>query len=72
MDGIPALINPEFEPVSQTRFLAHKAMIAVDLSGQPPITYTWRYLTRHEIMNDQINLKQLTPLERGVFFQRLV
>ena len=57
MDGIPALINPAFEPVSQTRFLAHKAMIAVDLSGHPPITYTWRYLRWHEIMNDQINLK---------------
>lgn len=54
-DGIPALDSPDFIPVAQeTRIGAREPVIAVELDGAEPRAYPIRYLTWHEIVNDQI------------------
>jgi len=54
-DGIPALSAPEMIPVDQeTRIMGREPVIAVELDGQVPRAYPIRYLTWHEIVNDQI------------------
>ncbi|GAA6202271.1 DUF3179 domain-containing protein [Aquicoccus sp. SU-CL01552] len=54
-DGIPALSDPAFWPVtSETRLAAREPVIALELDGSPPRAYPLRYLTWHEIVNDRI------------------
>lgn len=54
-DGIPALSDPDFIPVSQeTRLDAREPVVAIELEGQTPRAYPVRYLMWHEIVNDRI------------------
>lgn len=54
-DGIPALSDPAFVEVGQeTRIGPTEPVIAVEIEGQRPRAYPIRYLTWHEIVNDQI------------------
>lgn len=54
-DGIPALSDPAFVPVAaETRIGDREAVIAVEIDGQTPRAYPIRYLTWHEIVNDEI------------------
>lgn len=54
-DGIPALDDPAFKPVAEeTRIGAREPVIAVELPGAEPRAYPIRYLTWHEIVNDEV------------------
>ena len=54
-DGIPALDDPTFLAVSEeVRIGDREAVITVELDGQHPRAYPIRYLTWHEIVNDEI------------------
>ena len=53
-DGIPALIDPEFEPVGAKSGLgAREAVIALEIQGEAR-AYPLRYLMWHEIVNDEV------------------
>ncbi|EAR51525.1 hypothetical protein OG2516_01361 [Oceanicola granulosus HTCC2516] len=55
-DGIPALDDPSFHPVAEEQDLAPlEPVIAVELEGATPRAYPIRYLTWHEIVNDEID-----------------
>ncbi len=52
-DGIPALSNPGFIPVlDEARIDGREPVITLELAGQTPRAYPIRYLTWHEIVND--------------------
>ena len=54
-DGIPALDDPSFIAVSdEPRIGNREPVIAVEIDGEIPRAYPIRYLTWHEIVNDQI------------------
>jgi hypothetical protein len=54
-DGIPAIDDPEFIPVSEeTRLRPTEPVIAVEFDGVAPRAYPIRYLTWHEIVNDVV------------------
>ncbi|WP_127559006.1 DUF3179 domain-containing protein [Nioella ostreopsis] len=54
-DGIPAIDDPDFIPVSEeTRLRPTEPVIAVEFDGVPPRAYPIRYLTWHEIVNDVV------------------
>lgn len=54
-DGIPAIDGPSFHPVSEEDMLSgREPVITVELPGEVPRAYPIRYLTWHEIVNDQI------------------
>ena len=54
-DGIPAISDPTFRTVaSETRLSAREPVITVEIEGQQTRAYPIRYLTWHEIVNDQI------------------
>jgi hypothetical protein len=54
-DGIPALSDPAFHDVSaEVELGALEPVITVEIPGQRPRAYPIRYLTWHEIINDQI------------------
>ncbi len=54
-DGIPALSDPDFIPVAnETRFDPREPVMTVEIEGQTPRAYPIRYLTWHEIVNDQV------------------
>jgi hypothetical protein len=54
-DGIPALSDPTFRTAaSETRLSAREPVITVEIEGELPRAYPIRYLTWHEIVNDQI------------------
>ena len=77
-DGIPALSDPDFIPVSkETRLSALEPVIAVELAGERPRAYPIRYLTWHEIVNDEIGGRPVAvtfcPLcNSGITFDRRV
>ena len=53
-DGIPALVDPEFEPVAAKSGLgAREAVIALEMQGEAR-AYPLRYLMWHEIVNDEV------------------
>ncbi|MDF0600920.1 DUF3179 domain-containing protein [Psychromarinibacter sp. C21-152] len=55
-DGIPALSNPAFVPASETSGLSDREpVITLELDGARPRAYPIRYLTWHEIVNDEID-----------------
>ena len=54
-DGIPALSDPDFIPVTrESRIAGREPVITVEIDGQTPRAYPIRYLTWHEIVNDRI------------------
>ena len=54
-DGIPALSDPAFKPVGEERLIgAAEPVIAVEIHGAAPRAYPIRYLTWHEIVNDEL------------------
>ena len=54
-DGIPALDDPQFISVAdELRIEAREAVITVEIDGETPRAYPIRYLTWHEIVNDEI------------------
>ena len=54
-DGIPALDDPQFISVAdEARIEEREAVIAVEMDGETPRAYPIRYLTWHEIVNDEI------------------
>ncbi|SPH17646.1 hypothetical protein DEA8626_01170 [Defluviimonas aquaemixtae] len=54
-DGIPALDDPRMIPVGrETRLADTEPVLVLELSGQPAHAWPIRYLTWHEIVNDQV------------------
>lgn len=54
-DGIPALSDPSFIPVSaENRIGDREPVITVEIDGVKPRAYPIRYLTWHEIVNDEV------------------
>lgn len=54
-DGIPALSDPGFIAVAEeTRLADREPVITVEIEGEQPRAYPVRYLTWHEIVNDEI------------------
>ncbi len=54
-DGIPAISDPTFLKVAdERRLLDREPVIAVEIEGATPRAYPIRYLTWHEIVNDEI------------------
>ncbi len=54
-DGIPALDNPAFVPVAEKAGLTpREPVITVEIEGAAPRAYPIRYLTWHEIVNDEV------------------
>ena len=54
-DGIPALSDPSFIPVTQeTRIDGREPVITLEIEGETPRAYPIRYLTWHEIVNDEV------------------
>ena len=54
-DGIPAVSDPAFIPVSEeTRIEAREPVIALEIDGALARAYPLRYLTWHEIVNDEV------------------
>ena len=54
-DGIPALSDPTFISVSkETRLDGREPVLTVEIDGVKPRAYPIRYLTWHEIVNDEV------------------
>ena len=54
-DGIPALDDPGFMPVAdETRIAEREPVITLEIEGEVPRAYPIRYLTWHEIVNDEV------------------
>lgn len=54
-DGIPALSDPSFHTVGEEEDLTpREPVITVEIDGQTPRAYPIRYLTWHEIVNDDV------------------
>ncbi len=54
-DGIPALDNPTFVPVAGlVGFSQREPVITLEIAGETPRAYPIRYLTWHEIVNDEV------------------
>ncbi|NNE88429.1 MAG: DUF3179 domain-containing protein [Silicimonas sp.] len=54
-DGIPALSDPSFIDISaETRIGDREPVITVEIDGAKPRAYPIRYLTWHEIVNDEV------------------
>lgn len=54
-DGIPAITGPTFVNVAdETRLGAREPVITLEIDGEIPRAYPIRYLTWHEIVNDDV------------------
>lgn len=54
-DGIPALSSVSFLPVArETRLAPTEPVIVLEIDGALPRAYPLRYLTWHEIVNDEV------------------
>ena len=53
-DGIPALTNPRFIPISEADLPENEPLIVLEMAGERPRGYPLRYLMWHEIVNDRI------------------
>lgn len=53
-DGIPALNEVNFAPQADTDIPENEPVVTVEIEGETPRAYPIRYLTWHEIANDQI------------------
>lgn len=55
-DGIPALSSPAFiAAAKETRLDPREPVVAVEIAGAEPRAYPLRYLTWHEIVNDEVS-----------------
>ena len=53
-DGIPAIDDPTFVAVAdKPNLFAREPVIALEIEGEIPRAYPIRYLTWHEIVNDE-------------------
>lgn len=59
-DGIPALDDARFIPLDQADIPADEPVVALEIEGHPARAYPIRYLTWHEIVNDQIGDRPVT------------
>ena len=75
-DGIPAISDPSFIPVSEEQTLAgREPVITLEFEGETPRAYPVRYLLWHEIVNDKIGATPVAvtycPLcNSGIVFDR--
>lgn len=53
-DGIPAVSDPEFEPIDQTNFMGSQDLVVGIYDGQNAKAYPHSVLDWHEIVNDRI------------------
>ncbi|MEM6948201.1 MAG: DUF3179 domain-containing protein [Pseudomonadota bacterium] len=54
-DGIPAISDPDFVPVAEDRLIEGvEPVVVVEFEGAEPRAYPLRYLTWHEIVNDEV------------------
>ena len=53
-DGIPALSSVEVVPVAEVEFSEREPVVTVEIDGVVPRAYPIRYLTWHEIANDEL------------------
>ncbi len=53
-DGIPALDDPDFVAVADKDLLPREPVITLEIEGETPRAYPIRYLTWHEIVNDEV------------------
>ncbi|MDF1671223.1 MAG: DUF3179 domain-containing protein [Roseovarius sp.] len=54
-DGIPALSDPQFiRADDETTIEDREPVVTVEIDGEVPRTYPLRYLTWHEIVNDEV------------------
>ncbi len=53
-DGIPAILNPKFLPISEVDFMEEEDILLSITSGGETRGYPFRILNWHEIVNDQI------------------
>ena len=53
-DGIPALASVEVVSVSEVEFSEREPVVTVEIDGEIPRAYPIRYLTWHEIANDEL------------------
>ena len=54
-DGIPAITDPSFISVSEVRGIGPlEPVITLEIAGEVPRAYPIRYLTWHEIVNDEV------------------
>lgn len=54
-DGIPAIDDPEMVPIKEGAQIGEREpVITVEIEGELPRAYPIRYLTWHEIVNDQV------------------
>lgn len=54
-DGIPALSDPQFiRAADETKIEDREPVVAVEIDGETPRAYPLRYLTWHEIVNDEV------------------
>lgn len=59
-DGIPALSDPQFIPVSKGELTASEPVISFEIEGYAPRAYPLRYLMWHEIVNDRYGDRGIT------------
>ncbi len=59
-DGIPALVNPVFIPLSETSYLEDDDLVLIYKKGSEIRAYPHPILDWHEIINDDINNTKLT------------
>lgn len=77
-DGIPAITGPHFIPVSEeTRLGEREPVITLEIEGEVPRAYPIRYLTWHEIVNDEVGITPVAvtfcPLcNSGMVFDRRI
>jgi hypothetical protein len=75
-DGIPALDAPRMIPVaSENRLADSEPVMVLEISGETPRAWPIRYLTWHEIVNDQVGAAPVAvtfcPLcNAGIIFDR--
>ena len=54
-DGIPSIENPVFRSVAdETELAPREPVITLEIEGETPRAYPIRYLTWHEIVNDEV------------------
>ncbi|MGR3540740.1 MAG: DUF3179 domain-containing protein [Hasllibacter sp.] len=53
-DGIPAVDDPSFVPVAEADIPGREPVMTLELPGEAPRAYPIRYLTWHEIVNDEV------------------
>lgn len=74
-DAIPALTDPQMIPVEQTDVPGREPVMTVEIEGEAARAYPLRYLTWHEIVNDEVGGRPIAvtfcPLcNSGLVFDR--